>query len=325
MAFIQTQDIDPTHLGWNSVACPVCRTSDSRCLFEDYNRREKLPIRSRYVTCVTCGMIYLSPMPEWQEFRKYYEWLYSAQSSEIANRQGTLPADRKGRLASVLKFLRRFRFRPHSWPEEEGRGRNLLEVGCGDGIKLKEFVERGWKVVGVDISAKALEQARGNVPSGEFHKGELGQVHLMSHSFHVVRLDNVLEHMPNPSEIIAQCAQLLVEGEGRMFFYVPHGHSLSMRLLGRYSNNSWIPFHLNLFNPPALRRMLPEAGFRRVEIHTYSPIHALPASLLQMLGHAGDPRGWGRLQWPIYLGLAPLGWMADRLGMGEELIAVARV
>jgi hypothetical protein len=70
--------------------------------------------------------------------------------------------------------------------------------------------------------------------------------------------------------------------------------------------------------------MLLEAGFKQVEILTYSPIHALPSSLLQALGRANDLRGWGRVQWPVYLALAPVGWIADRLDMGEELIAIAR-
>lgn len=306
------------------ATCPVCRHERARRLFEDRNRREKLPIRSGYVECRECGMIYLSPAPDWDQFRKFYDWLYATQAGEVAGLRNIPPGDRSGRLGRAIRSMRGLRFRPHSWPAEAGEGRSLLELGCSDAVKLVEFAERGWKVVGVDISASALEQAGRNLPSGEFHLGELEQLDLPARTFHVVRADNVLEHVPNPSQLAAQCARLLVSGGGRFIVYVPHGRSLSMRLLGRYSNNSWIPFHLSLFSRDALRRMLITAGFKRVDIVTYSPIHALPSSFLQALGRAQDSRGWGRMQWPVYLALAPVGWLADRLAMGEELVAVAR-
>ena len=316
--------IEATELQWKSTACPVCKGKERRYLFEDRNRRENLPLKSTYLECLSCGMIYLSPVPDWGQFQKYYEWLASRAPEEAFSKSNVLPGDRSGWLGRVLWSLRRFRFRPHSWPAEEGKDRRLLEVGCGDAAKLVEFAARAWKVVGLDISATALERARHNLSIGEFHKGELGQVRLPLHSFHVVRMDNVLEHVPNPLETVTRCVDLLVPDQGRLFVYVPHGRSLSMRLLGRYSNNSWIPFHFSLFPRSALHRMLLEAGFKQVEILTYSPIHALPSSLLQALGRANDLRGWGRVQWPVYLALAPVGWIADRLDMGEELIAIAR-
>ena len=41
----------------------------------------------------------------------------------------------------------------------DGSGR-LLDVGCGGGAHALEFAERGWKVMGVDISPAQLELAR---------------------------------------------------------------------------------------------------------------------------------------------------------------------
>ena len=41
----------------------------------------------------------------------------------------------------------------------EGSGR-LLDVGCGTGAHTAAFAERGWKVVGIDISADQLRMAR---------------------------------------------------------------------------------------------------------------------------------------------------------------------
>jgi SAM-dependent methyltransferase len=311
-------------LEWRFVPCPVCNSSHARTLFEDCNRREKLSLRSSYVECRECSMIYLSPAPRWEQLAQYYDWLYATQSREtLAAREERL-GDRPGLIGQTMGLMRRFRFRPHSWPAEDGQGRRLLELGCGDGLKLCEFVERGWEVIGVDISRNALDEARRHAPSGKFYIGELETIGLPDGSIHVVRADNVLEHVPNPFEIAKQCVRLLSPSEGRLIIHVPNGRSLSMRMLGRYSNNSWIPFHLSLFSRDALHRMLSAAGFKRVDIATYSPIHALPSTLLQAIGRAHDPRGWGRMRWPVYLALMPVGWLSDRMGLGEELIAVAR-
>lgn len=42
----------------------------------------------------------------------------------------------------------------------DGNGR-LLDVGCGSGAHTAAFAERGWEVVGVDISNDLLDHARG--------------------------------------------------------------------------------------------------------------------------------------------------------------------
>lgn len=312
-------------LAMHPAVCPLCGHDRPRRLFDDRNRRENLSVRSGYVECQDCRMIYLSPAPDWAHLRRFYEWLYTTRSGEMPDSREVPPGDRSGWLAGAIKTLRLLRFRPHSWPADAGRDRRLMEVGCSDAVKLMEFAQRGWKVMGVDISASALARARQVLPSGEFYQGELEQLDLPERAFHVVRADNVLEHVPNPSSVVTQCARLLIPGEGRLIIYVPHGRSLSMRLLGRYSNNSWIPFHLSLFTRPTLRRMLIEAGFKHVDIWSYTPMHALPFTLRQALGRRGDERSWRRLRWPLYVALFPVGWLADRLGIGEELIAVARM
>ena len=44
----------------------------------------------------------------------------------------------------------------------------ILELGCGTGRDTAAFAAAGHRVVGIDMSARAIEQARQRVPSGEF-------------------------------------------------------------------------------------------------------------------------------------------------------------
>ena len=47
-------------------------------------------------------------------------------------------------------------------------GTRVLDVGCGNGAACGEFIRRGCKVVGTDLSAEGIELARRNHPQGRF-------------------------------------------------------------------------------------------------------------------------------------------------------------
>jgi SAM-dependent methyltransferase len=52
---------------------------------------------------------------------------------------------------------------------ERAAGLSVLELGCGGGRDSAVLAAAGHRVVGVDLSAEAVERARQRVPSAEFH------------------------------------------------------------------------------------------------------------------------------------------------------------
>ncbi|HEX6510414.1 MAG TPA: class I SAM-dependent methyltransferase [Chloroflexota bacterium] len=47
------------------------------------------------------------------------------------------------------------------------RGKTILDVGCGDGIPVDEYlVNQGFALNGIDISERKIELARNNIPDG---------------------------------------------------------------------------------------------------------------------------------------------------------------
>ncbi len=49
---------------------------------------------------------------------------------------------------------------------EEGR---ILDVGCGAGVPVTKYLaDRGYRMIGVDLSREMLKRAKENVPSGDF-------------------------------------------------------------------------------------------------------------------------------------------------------------
>jgi SAM-dependent methyltransferase len=251
---------------------------------------------------------------------------YSSQEGVAANPGNILPPVRRGPVPSSFRqLLGRYAFRPHSWPlhpAAPGKHR-LLDIGCGTAHKLVEFAQRGYEVWGTDVSPDALARAKELIPSGAFFQGELLKLGLPAGHFHCIRLDNVLEHVPNPAAVLKECVRLLAPG-GELFIFVPNGASPSLRLLGRYSISSWIPFHLTLFTPKAMGILCRQAGLPQVRVLGYVPASWPALTLMQLLR---KDNAWLRSPlYPRWFGVLfyPLGMVRWPLMLAEELVVCAK-
>lgn len=306
------------------VPCPICGDSNFKTLFHDQNRRDNINCSGTYVQCQKCSVIYLQSRPPWEHIVKFYSILNPKVTANAGNID---PEELRQRMSMPvpmhIKLLRKFRFRPHSWPLEkvQKESKCILDLGCGNGGKLLEFYKRGYQVWGVDVSPESVEVSKKLVPDGNFIQGQVDEVDLPESYFDYIRMDNALEHVSNPKAIINRCYKLLKKN-AQVMLYVPHGRSLSMRLLKDNSITSWIPFHLQLFTKKSLEYFLNEAGFTNIKIYGYDPTPWLALSLVQW-------KNKGRASFvtssPKYLDYLckPLGSIAAKIGLAEELVAVA--
>ncbi|WP_410879172.1 class I SAM-dependent methyltransferase [Myroides sp. DW712] len=108
----------------------------------------------------------------------------------------------------------------------------LLDIGCGTGDFLVEAKKRGWTTTGFEPNDKASTLA--------FNKGISVVTNLRelpNHSFDVITLWHVLEHIPNLEEQIIELNRLL-KPEGKLVIAVPNFKSYD----ATYYKSHWAAF-----------------------------------------------------------------------------------
>lgn len=101
--------------------------------------------------------------------------------------------------------------------------KRVLDVGCGGGILSDSMARRGASVLGIDLASKPLKVAQlhaleAGTPNVEYR--EIAAEALAAQapaSFDAVTCMEMLEHVPDPSSIVAACAALVKPG-GWIFF-----------------------------------------------------------------------------------------------------------
>jgi 2-polyprenyl-3-methyl-5-hydroxy-6-metoxy-1,4-benzoquinol methylase len=146
-------------------------------------------------------------------------------------------------------------------------GARILDVGCGRGVLFGPLASKGFRVYGVEVNEDA---ARGCDPRAEVRIApRLSQAAFDDAMFDLVVIWHVLEHLPAPTETIAECRRILKPG-GRLIIAVPNFSSAQ----ARWSGPDWFhldpPRHLYHFPYAALCQMVENAGFAVASSHHFS-------------------------------------------------------
>lgn len=155
----------------------------------------------------------------------------------------------------------------------------LLDVGCGEGHTLAFFRDLGWSVKGIDFSSAGVHSQNPDcldlLTTGDIYKLLLEEISA-NHSYDVIWLQNVLEHVIDPIALLHSLRRIISSG-GLAVITVPNDCSFTQiaALEHRHINNKfWIvpPDHLNYFNSESLRNVVESTGFNCVELHGDFPI-----------------------------------------------------
>lgn len=213
--------------------------------------------------CTGCGSATLSPTPRAEELAAFYPPVYTF-SPEIAG---------QSRLKSLLATLEyKLFFRPmyraqarivRRYCERRGiEGRQLLDIGCGRGLRLLEFRRQGFDVHGCDFSHEAIEYLRTQqgIPAHEADFCEL-DAHFPPNSFDIITGFYVLEHVTDVRSVLAACHRVLRPG-GAIAMVLPLADSTQVRCLGgRWTSAAEAPRHISIPSRQALTDLVTSVGF----------------------------------------------------------------
>lgn len=149
--------------------------------------------------------------------------------------------------------------------EKERKNNKIIDVGCGIGYFLEEAIKRDWEAYGTEFTDEAM---RINTEKGiNMQKGVLDPKNYEDGEFDVITSFEVIEHINNPQEEIANFNQILRKG-GLLYITTPNFNSLLRHYLKSEYNIITYPEHLSYYTPATLNRLLKAHGFKKVWIKT---------------------------------------------------------
>jgi SAM-dependent methyltransferase len=224
-----------------------------------------LPDRLHYrmVRCDVCGLVRSDPVLTAEALAELYTNSTFDYGDELASLRTTYGAA----IDRASAYL--------------GSREGLLDIGCGSGFVLELARDRGWRDVhGVEPSAHAIAEAAPDI-APLIIQDMMRDGLLPSDSLSLITLFQVLDHMPEPLELLRTCLQILQPG-GVIMAFNHNVASWSARVLKERSPIIDVE-HTYLYSPDTMRKLFTAAGFEVISVdpvrNTYSIaylLHLLP-------------------------------------------------
>lgn len=149
--------------------------------------------------------------------------------------------------------------------------KDVLDVGCGNGVLCNDLAEDGFNVVGVDADPRAIEIARDKYPKTQFELIDLDDAPenftaTPDGRFDVVVSTEVIEHIYSPHKWASYCFDAL-RPDGTLIVTTPyHGYlkNLALSLADKWDRHHdplWYGGHIKFWSKRTLSKLLTDAGF----------------------------------------------------------------
>lgn len=249
-----------TRLPSESSACAACGSRDLALM--DVLRVRRTPTRAgvAFVSgCRGCGLLFVNPMPDADHLEAFYSadgaWAQerAARARLLAEQHARRLAKKKPRKARPVPRRRELLLRAldsHLPVFAPPPGARVLDFGCGEGKLLNTLQDLGWDTYGIEPSSDVAFLRHHRLAEAP-----------RDGRFDLVIVHHVLEHVPNPLDILERLAAAVRDG-GILYAIVPRLDTLPAHRDYRYCLNG--RNHLVAFSESCLRGLLARASFEAV-------------------------------------------------------------
>ncbi len=140
--------------------------------------------------------------------------------------------------------------------------KTLLDIGCGTGDFLETAQKDNWNVTGIEPNENARQIANSKTNNAVFEIRHLEQ--LEEHSFDVITLWHVLEHLPNLEMHITLLKKLL-KLNGTLIIAVPNFKSFDAEHYKQFWAAYDVPRHLWHFSKRSIEKLFGKEDFKLVD------------------------------------------------------------
>lgn len=113
----------------------------------------------------------------------------------------------------IQRFLR-------CYLEAAPAGARVLDAGCGNGIETGPYAGR-LSVLGLDYQREYVASCARRYPDATYAIANLSQLPVADGCFDLIVMNQVIEHLKNPLEVIGELARVLAAG-GRLLVATPN-------------------------------------------------------------------------------------------------------
>jgi SAM-dependent methyltransferase len=252
---------------FETIACPLCSGTgtdvvrqsryDSGITAADlkklYSASSAHVLMDQVVQCRSCSLVYVNPRPDPELIISSYS---EAEDPTFVGQNGDRIKTFRRTIRSVLKGI----------GKTSGNEMRLLDVGCAGGAFLVAARDAGFQATGVEPSRWMAEFGR-NSYGLDIIDGILRPDTFAGGTFDVVTLWDVIEHVPDPEELLTLIHRLL-KPEGWLVINYPDIGTVAAKMLGtRWP--FWLSVHLLYYTRRTMREQLTRAGFAPRSFETF--------------------------------------------------------
>ncbi len=228
------------------LLCPICMQGKFELNIYDrtwlYNE-----IEYRLKKCKNCGLVFASPLPDFDTIRILYERDYDYSWFEKWKVLKKLQAHH--RMVRIKKYIR--------------PGSKVLDIGCGHGYFVNVLRRFGYESYGYDFSTskKLIHEANNCYYEKDMDKLSISDID-------AIAIYHTLEHYPFPRELLTKINRKLRQ-HALIFIALPNYCSLGQKL--RKAKWVWLqqPYvHIYHFNPNNIKLLVQDSGFEIEKVWT---------------------------------------------------------